>query len=78
MRGSQRNGGGVWERMGEDLEVSGTVKRFAGIKKDFGVRDEHLGIRCVWEAFGTDEGVSQEWWWCLGADGRGFGGLRDC
>ena len=52
MRGSQRNGGGVWEWMGEDLEVSGTVKTFAGIKKDFGVREEHLGIRCVWEAFG--------------------------
>ena len=52
MRGSYRNGGGVWERMGEDLVVSGTVKRFEGIKKDFGVRDEHLGIWCVWEAFG--------------------------
>ena len=52
MRGSQKNGGDVWEWMGERLAVSGTVKRFAGIKKDFGVRDEHLGIRCVWEAFG--------------------------
>ena len=52
MRGSYRNGGGVSERMGEDLVVSGTVKRFEGIKKDFGVRDEHLGIWCVWEAFG--------------------------
>ena len=55
MRGSHRNGGGVWERMGEDLVVSGTVKRFAGIKKDFGVRDEHLGIWCVWEAFGMHQ-----------------------
>lgn len=55
MRGSHRNGGGVWERMGEDLEVSGTVKRFVGIKKDFGVRDEHLGIWCVWEAFGMHQ-----------------------
>ena len=55
MRGSHRNGGGVWEWMGEDLEVSGTVKTFEGIKKDFGVRDEHLGIRCVWEAFGMHQ-----------------------
>ena len=55
MRGSYRNGGGVWERMGEDLEVSGTVKRFEGIKKDFGVRDEHLGSQCVWEAFGMHQ-----------------------
>ena len=55
MRGSYRNGGGVWERMGEDLVVSGTVKRFEGIKKDFGVRDEHLGIRCVWETFGMHQ-----------------------
>ena len=55
MRGSYRNGGGVWERMGEDLVVSGTVKRFEGIKKDFGVRDEHLGIWCVWEAFGMHQ-----------------------
>ena len=55
MRGSYRNGGGVWERMGEHLVVSGTVKRFEGIKKDFGVRDEHLGIRCVWEAFGMHQ-----------------------
>ena len=52
MRGSHRNGGGVWEWMGEDSKVSRCVKRFVGIKKDFGVRDEHLGIRCVWEAFG--------------------------
>ena len=55
MRGSHRNGGGVWERMGEDLKVSGTVKTFEGIKKDFGVRDEHLGIWCVWEAFGMHQ-----------------------
>ena len=55
MRGSHRNGGGVWEWMGEDLEVSGTVKTSEGIKKDFGVRDEHLGIRCVWEAFGMHQ-----------------------
>ena len=55
MRGSYRNGGGVWERMGEHLVVSGTVKRFEGIKKDFGVRDEHLGIWCVWEAFGMHQ-----------------------
>ena len=51
MRGSQRNGGGVWEWMGEDLEVSRCAKTFAGIRKDFGVRDKHLGIWCVWEAF---------------------------
>ena len=44
MRGSHRNGGGVWEWMGEDSKVSRCVKRFVGIKKDFGVRDEHLGI----------------------------------
>ena len=55
MRGSQKNGGDVWEWMGEHLAVSGTVKRFEGIKKDFGVRDEHLGIRCVWEAFGMHQ-----------------------
>ena len=55
MRGSYRNGGGVSEWMGEDLEVSGTVQTFEGIKKDFGVRDEHLGIRCVWEAFGMHQ-----------------------
>ena len=55
MRGSHRNGGGVWEWMGEDLEVSRSAKCFAGIKKDFGVRDEHLGIRCVWKAFGMHQ-----------------------
>ena len=55
MRGSQRNGGGVWEWMGEHLEVSRSAKCFAGIKKDFGVRDEHLGIWCVWEAFGIHQ-----------------------
>ena len=51
MRGSYRNGGGVSEWMGEDLEVLRCDKRFEGIKKDFGVRDEHLGIWCEWEDF---------------------------
>lgn len=34
--GCLRNGGGVWERSGEDLDVSGRVEIFEGIRKDFG------------------------------------------
>jgi len=41
IRGSQRNDGGVLDRIGEHLEVSKRVKIFAGIEKYFGRRDEH-------------------------------------
>ena len=46
------SGGGVWDRTAEDLDVSGSVKVLEGIRKDFRVRDEHLGFGVSGKYFG--------------------------